>query len=217
MGKRENCKYEAENFFKNIKNEQILEISINDYLKLARTKKDLLKGYRTGVDFEEKPLPFDPYILGYWLGDGTNRDSVITSQESTVLHYMSRNLGKYNLFLSKRSDTYSYGISGISGKPNSNCFLNLLKSYDLRETKYIPLIYKCNSRENRLRLLAGIIDADGSYSQGSFEISQSLNHEKLMDDIIYLSRSLGFHVINKKRKLAGHIRELKKSHMLGKY
>lgn len=185
-------KSKLEEFSKNIKNEQVIEISVKDYLKLSNKNKNILKGYRTKIDFKEKELEFDPYILGYWLGDGTNRDSVITSQESSVLHYLSNNFNKYNLFLSKRQSQYSYGISGTTGKYNSNQFLNLLKKYSLNKNKYIPHIYKCNSRENRLKLLAGIIDADGSYSRGMFELSQSFEHEQLMDDIIYLCRSLGF-------------------------
>lgn len=174
----------VEELLKNIKSEQIMEISVKDYLKLPNQNKNILKGYKTKIDFEEKELEFDPYILGYWLGDGT-----ITSQESSVLHYLSRNLNKYNLFLSKRQSQYSYGTTG---RYNSNEFLNLLKKYNLNKNKYIPSIYKCNSRENRLKLLAGIIDADGSYDRGMFEISQSLDHEQLIDDIIYLVRSLGF-------------------------
>jgi intein/homing endonuclease len=58
--------------------------------------------------------------------------------------------------------------------------------------KHIPNIYKLNSRENRLRLLAGLLDSDGYYDKEktSFEFTQK--NEKLMDDVIYLSRSLGF-------------------------
>jgi intein/homing endonuclease len=58
--------------------------------------------------------------------------------------------------------------------------------------KHIPNLYKYNSRENRLKLLAGLIDSDGWYDTiGScFEFTQK--NETLMDDVIYLCRSLGF-------------------------
>ena len=52
----------------------------------------------------------------------------------------------------------------------------------------IPLIYKCNSRDNRLKLLAGILDSQGTFINDLFE----LQNEKLMDDVLYLVRSLGF-------------------------
>ena len=52
----------------------------------------------------------------------------------------------------------------------------------------IPLIYKCNSRVNRLKLLAGLLDRQGNFINDIFE----LQNEKLIDDILYLVRSLGF-------------------------
>jgi hypothetical protein len=183
---------EAKQFHNNIKCEQIIEISVKDYLKLSTNRKSMLKGYRSSVEFKQKDIEIDPYMIGYWLGDGTARDSVITCQDSTVLHYFANNLPKYNLNLTKRSSDYCYGITGFTGKVKSNVFLNTLKELNLINNKHIPHIYKCNSRENRLKLLAGLIDSDGSYSRGMFEISQSDDHEKLMDDIIYLVRSLGF-------------------------
>ena len=50
--------------------------------------------------------------------------------------------------------------------------------------------YKCNERSIQLQVLAGIIDADGSKKDNCYDIIQK--NEKLMDDIIYLCRSLGF-------------------------
>jgi hypothetical protein len=69
--------------------ENIIEISVKDYLELSDKKKSFLKGYKVAVEFPEKELPMDPYMIGYWLGDGTSRDSTITSQDSTVLYYFT--------------------------------------------------------------------------------------------------------------------------------
>lgn len=41
-------------------------------------------------------------------------------------------------------------------------------------------------------MLAGLIDSDGSYQAGCFEFSQSIKHEALIHDVIFLCRSLGF-------------------------
>lgn len=190
---KEKQRLEAELFFDNIKRNQntcenILEISIKNYLNLSKKLKACLKGYKVSIDFPEKEVPIDPYLIGYWLGDGTTATSQITSQDSTVLYYFAKNLPKYNLFLSHRHK-YSYGITG-NGKYYNNIFLNTLKNLNMIDNKHIPLLYKCNSRENRLKLLAGLIDSDGSLSNGSFEFTQK--SEKLMDDVIYLARSLGF-------------------------
>ena len=178
--------------------------------KLSDNRKSILKGYRNSVEFKTQQVNIDPYMIGYWLGDGTARDSVITCQDSTVLYYFAHNLPQYDLYLTKRSSDYCYGISGFTCKVNSNIFLSTLKELDLLNNKHIPHIYKCNSRENRLKLLAGLIDSDGYYSRGMFEISQSEHHEKLIDDIIYLVRSLGFACYKKLKKTSLKYNGMKK-------
>jgi hypothetical protein len=191
---QEEMKEKAETFFQEIKNnretsENIIEISVKDYLELSDKKKSFLKGYKVAVDFEEKELPVDPYMIGYWLGDGSSNGPEINTQDSTVLYYFTNNLTQYGLSLNLQDGSYCYGISGEETNEN-NLFLKTLKELELQNNKHIPLLYKCNSRENRLKLLAGLIDSDGHYSNGVFEFTQK--NEKLMDDVIFLARSLGF-------------------------
>ena len=174
------------------KHQDIVEISVKDYIKQSKTFKHHFKGYRVAIDFDKKEIPIDPYMIGFWLGDGTSRGSQITTQDSTVLHYFVHNLSKYNLSLKKRKDLYGYGISGYSGKLNSNLFLTTLKELNLLINKHIPYIYKCNSREIRLKLLAGLLDSDGCLGHDKCTFDFSQKSEKLIDDVIYLCRSLGF-------------------------
>jgi hypothetical protein len=127
---REEMRINASKFLEEIQSnkntcQNIFEISVKDYLNLSKSKKAKLKGYKVPVEFPEKEVPFDPYMVGYWLGDGTGRSSEIASQDSTVLHYFRTNLPKHNLYLSHRSK-YSYGITG-DGKYHNNIFLNTLK------------------------------------------------------------------------------------------
>jgi hypothetical protein len=191
---KEKMRENATLFFEEIQNnprtnDNVYEISVKDYLNLSNKKKGFLKGYKMAVEFPVKELPIDPYMIGYWLGDGTSRGAALTSQDSTVLYYFVKNLPKYNLSLNY-STGYTYRISG-NGKYYNNNFLNTLKDLNLISNKHIPIIYKCNSRENRLKLLAGLIDSDGYLSNnGGFEFTQK--NETLMDDVIYLARSLGF-------------------------
>lgn len=136
---QEKKKIEAENFLKNISKDNIIEISVIDYLKLPNYKKEYLKTYRVPVDFPEQKVTIDPYMIGYWLGN-----SQIPIEYKDV--------------------------------KNEN----------------IPDIYIYNSRENRLKLLAGIIDNYGTLQNDCFEILYTFEKEKLFDNIIYLARSLGF-------------------------
>jgi superfamily II DNA or RNA helicase len=76
--------------------------------------------------------------------------------------------------------------------------LDILNKYNLINNKHIPHNYKCNNREIRLQLLAGIIDSIGYISNNEYIIIQK--NETLLDDIIYLARSLGFACYKKKEK-----------------
>jgi hypothetical protein len=79
----------------------------------------------------------------------------------------------------------------------SNPFRNFLKDNDLLGNKYIPDDYKFNCRDVQLKVLAGIMDSDGSNANNTYDIT--LKVETLIDDIIFIARSLGFHVKEKKK------------------
>jgi hypothetical protein len=194
-----NKEIEAKEFFKNVKHQDIIEIAVKDYIKLPQNVKNLLKGYKVPIDFCEKELPLDAYMIGFWLGDGSSNGTEITNQDSTVIKYFKTNLEQYKCYLQYKNE-YTYRINGDgSRKTDSNYFMNILNIYNLINNKHIPFIYKCNSRENRLKLLAGLIDSDGSLdSSGCYDFIQK--SEKLIDDVIYVARSLGFACYKSKQK-----------------
>ena len=164
---------------------KIIDIEVRDYLNTPSSVRDKLKGYRVPITFPHKDVPIDPYMFGYWLGDGCSAAANITSQDATVLHYFSKNLGKYGLHLAYKGK-YDYAIRG----PKPAYFYKTLQELNVIKNKHIPDIYKLNSREVQLQVLAGIIDSDGSAVKGGWDIIQK--NEKLFDDILFLSRSLGF-------------------------
>ena len=170
---------------KSKKNGQVVDISVTEYLNLSNTARWHLKGYRVPVIFTHKDVPLDPYMVGYWLGDGSSACAVISSQESVVLKYFDSKLKEYNLTLDYTSQ-YDYRIKG----PKPNYFYKTLQDLDLINNKHIPSIYKYNSRDIQLQVLAGLLDSDGSAVEGGWDIT--LKSEKLMDDLVFLARSLGF-------------------------
>ena len=173
---------------------KIIDISVLDYLNTPRNfKHNEVRGYRVPISFPEKEVPLDPYMIGYWLGDGASDSARISCQESTVLHYFHRNLGKYDLILDYVSQ-YDYRIRGQ--KPNY--FFKTLKDLNLIGNKHIPHIYKCNSREVRLQVLAGLLDSDGSAIKGGWDFCQK--NETLFDDVMFIARSLGFACYKQKCK-----------------
>lgn len=185
----------ALDFLNNINENLYIDISVKKYIELSSSFKRYLNGYKLPINFPEILLEIDPYMIGFWLGDGDSNTSKITSQDSSVIHYFKNNLAKYKCYLEyHKSSEYGYRINGeiIKGEQwISNNFLKTLKKYNLLYNKHIPDNYKFNSRENRLKLLAGLIDSDGNLSKnGGFEFTQK--NEKVIDDVIYLCRSLGF-------------------------
>ncbi len=186
----------------------IIDISVKDYLtvlpKSYVNKGDgsnsLLCGYRVPILFNKKPIPFDPYMLGYWLGDGTSAKPDITTIEKEVIEYFEQNLTKYQLELKQihekdKSRDISYRIisSGDNYKQKGcNTFINILRKYNLFNNKHIPMNYKCNDRKVQLAILAGILDSDGYYDKKGKIYDIVLKSEKLFDDVIFLARSLGY-------------------------
>lgn len=73
--------------------------------------------------------------------------------------------------------------------PDPEIVLEALRHYSLVNDKHIPNEYLVNSRENRLLLLAGLLDTEGYQLNGCYEIVTK--YDKLKDGILYLCRSLG--------------------------
>ena len=180
-----------------IRHQSVVEISVRNYLKQSKAFKHHFKGYRTAIHFADKHVPIDPYMIGIWLGDGNSRKPQITSQDGIIIDYFVSNLRIYGLYLTKLKDRYGYGIRSTN---RYNEFMETLRNLDLIMNKHIPTIYKCNSRRIRLRLLAGILDSDGSLTHDGCSFDLLQKSEKLIDDIIYLCRSLGFSCYKSKQQ-----------------
>ena len=190
-------KHEAEQYLRNVPNKvghhTIIEIPFYEYINLPSAMRIALKLYRTKIEFPSQMTPLDPYILGYWLGDGISAGSEITTNDKEIISYFENKVKDFDCHI-QLYDQYHYGITGNDECHGyrSNHFRNVLIDYKLIRNKHIPSIYLYNSRDIRLKLLAGLIDSDGYYGHGGFYFTMSIKYEKLIDDIIYLIRSLGF-------------------------
>lgn len=175
----------------------IFDIPLRDYIKFSKSIKLKLKSFWVPILYPYQNVPIDPYFLGLWLGDGTKRNAAITTIDVEIVEYLEQFAKDSNLLLSRSKQvnrTYSYNLRGKSGGGlyHTNFILTEMNKLNLRSNKHIPLIYKANSCEIRLKVLAGLIDTDGYYSKGGgyYEIVQKL--EILAHDIQDLCRSLGY-------------------------
>lgn len=183
----------AEEFLNSLSVLKRFGISVEKYLNLPNNVMHVTKGYKVPLDFPERPLKIDPYILGAYLGDGGQRDGNITSVDEEIINYFRKYFEQIGLVLKKRPSDITYGITTgkNGGGKGCNPFRTFLKENKINLEKHIPNDYLFNSKENRLKLLAGLLDTDGSLSDGNiFDFIQK--REKLFDQILFLARSLGF-------------------------
>jgi len=127
------------------------------------------------VRFEERDLPIDPYTLGAWLGDGHSASGRITSADPEILAYMPYPTKKY-------SKKYLYGVEGLTTK---------LRELGVLQDKYIPEEYLRASVDQRLRLLQGLMDTDGTVHRDGRIAYLGSSRKRLVEGAVALIRSLG--------------------------
>jgi RecA/RadA recombinase len=204
---------------------EVVNLSVSEYLNSNITTRHNLKLHRTEVEFTDKPVEYDPYWVGLWLGDGTRTKTQITNNEPELDKYYQEFANKNNLIYRKvqhqevvnaaaKCPQHEFVTSTGSGSSRLNPLLNFVRNELVKNgEKYIPTNYLVNSREKRLLLLAGLLDTDGylnATGKSCYEIIQK--SESLADQIVFLAGSLGFRVTKTKK-----IGTIKSTGFSGKY
>lgn len=158
------------------------------------------------VHFDKKELPIHPYILGVLIGDGSFgiKNVGITSADSEIVDrvslFLPNNELKVRQINSKTRKKYQYIISRPNTmKSTKNEIVECVNKLGLQgkhsDTKFIPDIYKFTSVEDRIWLLQGLMDTDGTSKivkgRNSSQLSYTTISSKLKDDFIFLIQSLG--------------------------
>lgn len=179
---------------------QVYNYSVEEFLKLPKRLQSKLKLWRTGIEFPEKELPFNPYLVGVWLAEGDFRGPTFHSGDVEVVNEVERLARESDLSFNKlEGGVNCQKFSLTTEEVVKNPFRDFIKDLTKDGFKCIPKDYKINSREFRLELLAGILDGDGSYKDGCFEITTK--YDELAEDIKYLCRSLGFFVSDNEKEV----------------
>lgn len=177
----------------------VVNIGVRDYLTRNSTFKHCAKGWRAAVDFanHREPLMIPAYMMGVWLGDGASRHFSITTGDAEIAQEVAGYGASLGLHL--RAYPNSEGSVNIhfralrEGKQfgrGGGPLGNALRFYGLVQNKHVPHRYKTGSRQERLELLAGVMDTDGHWTGKGFDLT--LKSERLIDDVIFVARSLGF-------------------------
>lgn len=193
------------------KKQEVVNITVSEYLKFNNTQKLYHRGYiSNSIKFDKKEITIDPYFLGLWLGDGSSDNTRVTIGEKDMEiltgflkdyceEFQLCKFSEYENLRPTKSPVSTYGIVNDRGNSGvvKNELLTLMREYGLINNKHIPDDYLYNSEENRLSLLAGLIDSDGSKDGKNYSITQK--DKKLSEQIVFLSRSLGFKTSISKR------------------
>lgn len=178
-----------------------------EYLTQSEYQKRITRGVKfEGVEYDEKYFKISPYFLGVWLGDGysTACQFVLGREDQEIVDYLkkwceengfvfseietSENWSKYYI-----SDPLAKGNNQTGGKKHQ--LKEQLEVLGVWGNKRIPRDYMFGSREQRLQLLAGIIDTDG-YRSKSCNYVVTMSRKELVEDIRQLCLSLGINVNN---------------------
>ena len=144
------------------------------------------------INFIKNLLDIDPYLLGVWLGDGYSSDGRIIAHKDDYTFYK------------KRIDVEYEREDGNCIRFKVKDFISKLKSYNLLKNKHIPQNYLRSSYEDRLELLRGLMDTDGSVTKNtrSFEFYQK-NYDLILQ-VVELLSTLGIKSNIRHRKIKGN-------------
>lgn len=166
------------------------------------------------IQYQQKDLKIDPYLLGLWLGDGNSNSVTICSIDDEIINYLvdhSKKIGVMNTIEpdpSKGNGNFRY-CRIHNGWKNDNQIRSSFKDYDLFNNKHIPTDYLYSSVDQRLELLKGLMDTDGSCDKsGNIEFGTSI--PKLYEGMKFLLGSLGIsYKVEKVRKTYNYKKEKK--------
>lgn len=146
------------------------------------------------VEFSDKELSVHPYILGVFLGDGCCKERYLTlsSNDLPVVEKVAKLLNATADKLSENNYSWRF-MKGGKALITKEVFGDIA-SWVMRGSneKAIPTDYLHGSRDQRIALLQGLFDTDGSVSSKSNGLASfSTTSSELYAGVSYLLRSLG--------------------------
>jgi replicative DNA helicase len=148
----------------------------------------------------ERDLPLDPYLLGCWLGDDSSESGSITSMDQGILSFF---------------ESAGFDVTAVYSKENNQAITvnfgglrKILKSMGLLKNKHVPEEYLFASFDQRLALLQGLMDTDGTVGAQGFGVGRGYGtancvfgviNKRLAEDTLELVLGLGIKATIKER------------------
>lgn len=163
------------------------------------------------VNYPEQKYDIDPYVIGCFLGDGCCKERQLTfssNNEESVKEiakligtdYKKNSKFNFNWTFPLKEPRYTIGEYGsrkylVKKEQTKTLFKNYVDELCCgAESKRIPENYKRGSIEQRLSLVQGLLDTDGTISEGGgrFNIRFTSISIHLIKDLQEVVRSLGY-------------------------
>lgn len=145
------------------------------------------------VQYPRQNLLIEPYVLGWWLSDGSKNTAEITSKDEETEELLS---GKgYELKKKKqpREHAATYRLSNLQLQ---------LRVLNLLYNKHVPDEYKVGSVDQRFSIIQGLMDGDGTVDRwGRCEFTNT--SKNLVDSLREILASLGIKSSCQKVKPSG--------------
>jgi predicted phage terminase large subunit-like protein len=134
------------------------------------------------LNLPDVDLPIDPYLLGSWLGDGASKDQCIYGHLDDIdgIEAHAQSLGYKTSRKHGKENTWSIRVYGLYAQ---------LVAMGLLNNKHVPAAYLRASAPQRLALLQGLMDTDGTQDAKSIEFCNT--NLDLANSVMELAISLG--------------------------
>lgn len=137
------------------------------------------------LDLPDHDLPLDPYMLGVWIGDGSKHNGAVTQRSQSSLWGVLAERGF------EVGDEWGGGRGGHGTRTIYGLRSTLIEMDLLGNRKAIPVAYLRGSYEQRLSLLRGLMDTDGTWSPLRGQATFTSIDEDLARQVRELVLSLG--------------------------
>ena len=194
-------------WWKTYKQWEIVKMTVLEYLDLlSKYKKTwhIFKLFKPDlIDFEEKKVHIEPYVLWLWLWDWNKHNFWISTMDGEVVDciykYAEKTWQTVNINHNKNKTCPTYTITKwYKWHHNLFCAKDLLREYELLNNKHIPKDYLFNSKNNRLQLLAWLIDTDW-YLWENKSLTFNNTNENIIDWVVFLCNSLWLAAYKRRR------------------
>ena len=153
------------------------------------------------VEYPDRHLVVDPYVMGVFIGDGCMTISQLTlsSNDEEVVHKVADRLGGCSYKRNTRNYSWTFPLDEPSGHVKTKQTKSVFGLFDevyhkTSANKRIPYDYMYSSVADRWALIQGLFDTDGHISDkdgGRYNISFSSVSFNLIKDIQKVLYSLG--------------------------